>query len=154
MKPGRKPKPHFDTSERQAFLSLLAEGFGIHQALREMGAGYERYRRTCRRVKHFRRDIAHTKASTLERLIHLRYQHATTDGHPEQGTALQFLIGRMDKREAFDKEIRTRLKCARVDGAVGDFRNAVEEAERRAEARKIERRNDPDDRSADLDDSN
>jgi hypothetical protein len=106
-KPGRVPQDIGD-GDRSEFLRLIRSGFGIHMALAEMKIGWNRYDRTLKNDREFRREVDHAVAYRRENLVALRYAQAL-GGDPR---ALDMLIARDDEAERFAIRMRAERKAA------------------------------------------
>lgn len=106
-KPGPVPKGEFGAEERARFLELIAGGFGIHMALREMRTNHRRYRLTAKRVRGFRREVEGAIESRRETLFSLQYA-AALGGDTD---AQRFLMN----HEARSREFEARHRLAQAE---------------------------------------
>jgi len=90
-------KGPFAPEERDKFIGLIRQGYGIHGALADLKTSHRRYLLTCERVKGFRQAIQHAIVYRLEFLVSLRYAEALGG----DSRAQEFLINRHDRRHEF-----------------------------------------------------
>jgi len=116
-------KGPFAPEERDKFIGLIRQGYGIHGALADLKTSHRRYLLTCERVKGFRQAIQHAIVYRLEFLVSLRYAEALGG----DSRAQEFLINRHDRRHEFLARLKIdAAAAARTSIAVEDVKTLRE----------------------------